>query len=553
MNLLFAVLSCVLFASDDYCSAYLDHLLIAYREYGLPLPPPEAKLVRYVSKPMVVRRDGKQVAEPGSPDVAFSLDGRTVLDRWNHSDAVASVTPVKPDLSAIGSDVDIGWIGFAIACQDRGWKPLALAAFRRSAIRTGHWDTEENLADAAWPYWCDRIRSDPTTPLSTITKYLKRVCNSRYFEPEIVRSLELSLKPSKALPGSDEALIDDLIEIKGAEHEWDEGFRRDPRYLAIVSRGFAAIPALLGHLEDERLSRVWYFGGNWNCRVKHLVQDILQQLAGSSFEPRGHTSETRNEAITKWFADASKIGEERYVVSRVFGQNENDPRFSPVLFHILTQKYPDRLPDVYRDLIENCPELRRQSWRFAQAIGRSQLAVNVKLKILEYAARLDVPEHCTAGIHFLREIDPKQAHWLLLTALEKLPTSPSFEEATLAWLVSQNADPVEWQALAKVVRVADIGSRLELLAAVARNRSSEGRKQRLAFLESHLTDDASEHFQCRNAAGWVFDCIEVRNLVAMELAEMLKLDADTRPDWTAAQWAELRKRVRAALATELRR
>ena len=45
MNLLPALALAALI-SEDACSARLDHLLVLYREYGLPLPAPDAPLLR---------------------------------------------------------------------------------------------------------------------------------------------------------------------------------------------------------------------------------------------------------------------------------------------------------------------------------------------------------------------------------------------------------------------------------------------------------------------------------------------------------------------------
>jgi len=249
MNLLFAVLSCVLLASDDFCFAYLDRLLIAYREYGLPLPPPEAKLMRYECKPRLNAiplggagwRGDKQQLLPGRTGTAFLIDG-TITNRWGEIETVASVTPVKPDLTSI-SEKDLDWSHFAIQLYDRGWKQLALASFRKSTRLCG-WETDVSLAYDAFWYWRERIHNDPKVPLANIAKYLKRaVSRNRHdveFGREILQSLELTMTPSKALPGSDEALIDDIVNVCDVMRfagAWDWGLRSDPRYRAIVRRG----------------------------------------------------------------------------------------------------------------------------------------------------------------------------------------------------------------------------------------------------------------------------------------------------------------------------
>jgi hypothetical protein len=72
-----AALLLAMLSSDEVCTAKLDRLLALSHEYGVPLPPPDATLVRYVPRPQVVFREGRLVTERGEPALAFSRDGRT--------------------------------------------------------------------------------------------------------------------------------------------------------------------------------------------------------------------------------------------------------------------------------------------------------------------------------------------------------------------------------------------------------------------------------------------------------------------------------------------
>ena len=58
----------------------------------------------------------------------------------------------------------------------------------------------------------------------------------------------------------------------------------DPRYTRLAQMGFAAVPALIEHLDDDRLTRSVKQGFNnfptWNMRIKDVVSDLLQELAG---------------------------------------------------------------------------------------------------------------------------------------------------------------------------------------------------------------------------------------------------------------------------------
>jgi hypothetical protein len=95
---------------------------------------------------------------------------------------------------------------------------------------------------------------------------------------------------------------------------------------------------------------------------------------------------------------------------------------------------------------------------------------------------------------------------------------------------------------------------------IARPTTTEGRKLRLALLTEYLTDDAvrdvdsdRRRFLSSSIAGYRFDRLEVRNFAALQLAEIFKFDDEPDRDWSAAQWTELRERVRAAVAKELGR
>jgi hypothetical protein len=72
----------------------------------------------------------------------------------------------------------------------------------------------------------------------------------------LLRSLEAALVPSNAKPGSVEALIDVLVELDD-EKKWTVDAFADPgpQYLKLSLLGFAAVPALIEHLDDDRLTR----------------------------------------------------------------------------------------------------------------------------------------------------------------------------------------------------------------------------------------------------------------------------------------------------------
>jgi hypothetical protein len=547
-----ATLSATLFAaalsSDEYCTAYLDKQLAWYREYGLPLPPPQAALVWYVTKPTTAVIKGKLVVEPGSPGLGFSLDGRSVLYGASRSEPVPSITFIKPDPSLVREGIYIHWLRFAVACHERGWKPMALAALRKWVCTNG-WDSEEDIARDSWNHWVSQIHDEPGTPLPVLLKYLKRAQRLNGGGEELIRSVELAVKPRNSPPGSDDALLDELINLSGEEPFTD--FLADPRYRAVARRGLEIVPVLIAHLSDERITRTVRLqggiGNSENLRVRDIVLDFLTQLHGGPFAVPEDTWDERLKAIGNWFADAHKLGEGKYVASRILGAEKDDNEFRPMLFWLLTEKYPERVPGVYRALIDTRSRQHRFAWRYAKAVAEGPLPVADKRKILEYAAIQDSPTIRWGGIKYLRAVDPELAHGILLAALAKLPTEADARESYLAMVAAEGTDPDEWRALGLAVRRADPGGRLELLQAVAFATAPEGRKHRLAFLAEYLSDDAVRDADATPRR------LEVGNFAALRLANLLKIDAEPTEDWTAAQWAELRAKVRAKVNEELQR
>src|SRR5581483_8505878 len=154
--------------------------------------------------------NGKRVIIPGEPALGFSLDGRTVL--WHGQPReVVYLTSVKPDPTVLDGNVELGYLDAAVEYHARGWAQLARATLRAWYMRDLGWTPEQDLAWKGWEFWYTRLRRDPGTSLPLIAKYLKRILPDLdavdiQTRRELVRSLELAVKPRTWPPGSNEAL-----------------------------------------------------------------------------------------------------------------------------------------------------------------------------------------------------------------------------------------------------------------------------------------------------------------------------------------------------------
>jgi hypothetical protein len=192
-------------------------------------------------------------------------------------------------------DLNAGLV-IALQCKARGLNDLAqelwaLCIKQHSGHRFGAFYQPANLpnrtavAYLAWAHSGNEL-AKPDTDRTKTAKRMKAVLAA---EPRLnnevnqalLKSLEAALVPSTAKPGMVEKLIDDLIDMCNVGRRHDEP---DPRYLRLARLGFTAVPALIEHLDDDRLTRSVVQGFNnfptSNLRIKQVVSDMLQELAG---------------------------------------------------------------------------------------------------------------------------------------------------------------------------------------------------------------------------------------------------------------------------------
>jgi hypothetical protein len=310
----------------------------------------------------------------------------------------------------------------------------------------------------------------------------------------------------------------------------------------LVEMGFTAVPALLKHRDDDRLSR---FSGGYHARVGDVVREILEKLGADEEDLRG------------WWARAKKQGEEAYLLAHVLPPQDVGREWAnDHLLLILARKYPHRLPRLYETALRKRPELI--SWPLTRAIACSRLPRAQKVKLLVEGAKHRDAQHALYALGDLKDLDARQFVPSLIQALESLPRTPAgyywlCSESHLGGLVSETSDPRAWETLRKVARRSDVGLRMEFLAGVSDPEAVTHRKQRLAFLTAFLGDSTVRDARSDPKrfegfyAGHGFPRLEVRNFAVMKLAALLKVRAEPRPDWTPRQWAEFRAKVCAAL------
>jgi hypothetical protein len=581
-----ACAACAFAAAADPPPA-LAELLKEYRALGLPLPPEKARLVRYESGGGGIVIDKVQ---PVVYALAFEVKPGTRTEhpvllsgtlQWQPAwDPRARA--VEPDPSAV-QDLDLradDWLVLAIQCHARGWDRFAGHLLERS-LKADPTPPGKRLVGLAWDYWLGEI-TRPKIDRGPVARRLKELARrdptlDTPYTRALLRSLDLALVPGKGRPGTVEALIDDLV-----DHDADAGtlgrFEPGDRYWRVVERGFDAVPALLEHLDDDRLTRAMMQGFNnfrpWHLRVKDVVGDILVGLAAEELD-RGEGGKSVGgdwlrrqqgypvtpDAARAWWDKARKVGEEAYLLEHVLPPAKEGKRahVNAHLLRVISVKYPKHVPALYRTVLDKRPDL--YSGELAEVLARSPVPAKDKLDLFLSAARHKDAAHRLPAVHALKDLDKKQFDALLLATIEGFPTDVKGEywicpEASIAGLAVESDDARVWAALEKAARRSSLGLRMELLNQFGDSRDTRRRPERLRLLAAFL-DDAEVRDTKSDArfdgpgAGFPYDRIAVRDFVADTLAGLLGVEVELKLDRTEAEWAAVRGKVRDALKREL--
>src|SRR5262249_11446671 len=141
--------------------------------------------------------------------------------------------------------------------------------------------------------------------------------------------------------------------------DWREGDSLDdPRVTRLIERGFDAVPDLIEHLDDRRLTRYREFflgvsGSSlstepYHCRVGDLAGTILGRLS----QGQGRRGSAKAQALA-WWAEAKAKGEEAYLLAHVFSEDPNDPGYVLDLMRVIARKYPRHLSRIYQRILES--------------------------------------------------------------------------------------------------------------------------------------------------------------------------------------------------------
>jgi hypothetical protein len=559
-----------------------DTLIAQYRRHGLPELPTDAELV-LASRGRVI---------PGVR-LAFAQDGeRTKLLIGTESISSSSFDEVvTADPNEVRSDqLQVGLysrpfginalLASAVQCRIRGWNRLADALFVRATSEAcGHPNSQYYqpeaepadlaLARVAWAHYGNQLTAPDSDRKSVLTRMERLWDEFPKFHTApnrlMFKCLRAALKPTGSSPGSAEAEIDALVDFSGDFMVWYP-MTSPSRVSSLTMRGFEAIPALLEHLDDPRLTRAHSGGLNnfppQHLRVGDIVQAVLGNLAtvplGREGRPWRLSFSVDPKLAKAWWKRAKPFGEERWVVEHVLPPRPETSEPRGDLLQILAARYPNRLPYLYRVILRARPDI--DSGAIASAIAASTLLPTQKRSLLIEAIEQSKHQHRRAALSELRSIDEPEFTSRMLAIAEGLPPLPEESysrspEAGYASLASSSPDPRIWKALLVATQRADVPMRMEYLSAIGHYHRREAPTYRLALsLLAAFLDDASprQYTQHPRKLGdsvveQRFDQLEVRNLAAYRAGWLLRIRTMPLPEWDTERWARYRAEVEAAL------
>jgi hypothetical protein len=558
----------------------LDELLKEYRDLGLPLPPKDAPLVWHEQTAAgVAIINGKRQVIPATYCLAFEIKnepgrkGTWLLIDIRYWEQRPHLRPrprqVSTDPDLIAELLPEGEYALVLAtqCHARGWAKLAERLRSRIGDKTAR-SYKDQFASWAWEYW-KRQLSLPGVDRAPIARRLQRLIEQHEeFATEenrtLLHALNLTLVPSTARPGSIEAMIDDLVDF-----QIDVGIEQDERFQRILRRGFDAVPALLDHVEDGRLTRI-YLPANplappapcefWP--VKEIVLKLLASLAGDTGSKDWYVikEDVRldKSAVKRWWEQAKKVGEEAYILSHVvkFDRDKNYT-INDNLVTVIGAKYPKHLSELYRTVLDKYPAASTSS--LATALLRADLPIKEKLEVCLYASGHKTFPHRVRALEVLKGLDKERFNSLLLAAINALPTDVrgnygDWSEKPLVMLVLECDDPRVWRALERAAERAAVGFRIELIDSISWPYETRNEQKRIQWWAYFLNDatlcDTTDSFKFESHRARPYVKITVRDFAALVLADHLGVEMDDLPageQRTPQQWADLRARVQQEL------
>jgi hypothetical protein len=573
-------------------------LLEDYKAYGLPMPPADSTLALLPS-PSSTKIDGvwrsdmhvvlllKQ-ASPKKP--ARYWIGCDEGRQWYRTE----FRPVAPKRASLDNTVSVpgdlrgrGYptypdLALAIQCFARGWDELAAPLLVRSREpppeklrsrnppRPAH--DRAALAELAWNHYCNQF-VERTTERKAIVAQMKKLLASPHelntpAHKNIVADMEKTLGEVKTAPGSLEAAVEALLDFKDTDSTWPGAgwgdFRNyahwHPNYKKLRDAGLLAVPVLIQHINDYRLTRTMATKKGrytWHIRIADVAARLLNGLVSEPFtydfleeEGRGRSLDRRH--VEAWWKEVRGQKELDFLLNGVYRQSERTTRPEPneAVLHVLGARFPQELVKLFEQEFRN----GKADDTWFTTLLESTAPKEMKAGLFIAAAQSKDEWNQILALRALTRMKHPEATPLVIKALDAQPKTP--EETywfsnirNFAQIVTWSNDERAWDGLLKTARRVDVGQRMEILGYAGHQKKKLAIRFLRSFLDdSEIRDRSSSKLFEGFCAAHEFQRIAVRDYAAMLLAETLGIEVEPSPTWKEEDWRKLRERVAAAKA-----
>lgn len=575
----------------------LERLLADYRSYGLPIPPREAELVSRKSLTGTVNGvEGFSISvawreTKGDQKLYWIGFDRSPLDR----DAVERIvspqtgaeelqrsSPARGESGRDGFPVD-QLLALAVQCHERGWNDAAVQLLIRSRqpseeifSRTFRRPEDDHaaLARSAWNYWSNQFarRQDDR---QVVLEHLVQLSTGPFGlnTPacrNVLDDMRQTLAPRNGPAGEYESLIDGLSDLGTKEAGGRRGFapvqwaiRDSDECRKLREAGLDAVPALISHLDDFRMTRCIEQSsrGDWNARIADVMAALLNEFVPDEFSydflvERGRGKQLDHAHVMHWWNNVRQGEALEYLKTHAIALNA---RQELVLNPALARSLGRQHPEAYLELFEKFCEALEDNDGLFEILAASNVPRDAQIRLLLAASRSPRMENRIQAVDFLFPLDASTSKALLIKELDDLPVAPPeayWHSRTVQWarIVRHTDDPLVWEALRRTIHRVDLGHRMQLLQEVAGIENQDPLViQNLAeFLDStevRIIPAGDEGLFEGPCAGFLWDTLAVRDFAAHLLALQLDLDVDPLVSWQESDWSALRSTVKQVLAT----
>ncbi len=505
---------------------------------------------------------------------------------------VTDSVPEKPSKNQSKFETDPDLI-LAVQCVERGWTELATALLERSrrpppytSSRTEIRPVDDRVALAAqaWNYWCEefcREKGDRRKILERLSELCQRAPGlDSLAHRNILHDMKLTLANSQSPADSVEAIVDSLVDA-GIGGDWDGDLSslyyiyKNESYKKLESMGLDAVPVLLNHTHDFRLTRYVDSNhrGTWIVRIADVVHHFLNSLAGQEFahdllirEGRGRCVDLDH--VTFWWSETKGIDLVTFLRDKAITlDDEGVLQANPLLLELLARRYPSELVTLFKKYVAQM----KYADPLFEAIAIADIQEQQKAELFLREIQSQNMQIRESAIEQLLKISHEQAVPLLVAELDRLPKT-SFEAywrsdvGRVAQLLCYTDDELAWSALACTAKRVDMGQRLEIIQTIGRVRK-KSKARAIAFLVQFLDDDETRILKRQSevegendgqgklaaelfsgpSAGFQFHQLTVRDFATLQLAGLLGVPANADANWDESDWSSLRLTVSDAL------